>query len=83
MLEQENTELSAKLTEVEKKRREDLDFATRLEQDAQAALAELNFTSEEAQRFQLAESDAYAASCSCFGSLGKGCLVVGEEGTFG
>lgn len=83
MSENENKDLAAKLTEVEKRRRQDLDYAARLEQDAQAALAELNFTSEEAQRFKLSESDEYADSCSCLGSVGKGCLVVGEPGTFG
>lgn len=83
MNESGSDELGKKLTAVEKKRHEDKDFAARLEQDPASALAELNFTASEASRFRLAETDAYADSCSCFGSVGRGCLIPDQPGTFG
>ncbi len=78
-----SNDLGEKLTAVEKARREDKDFAQRLEQDPAAALAELKFTAAEASKFRLAATDEYDDSCSCFGSVGKGCLIPNEPGTFG
>jgi hypothetical protein len=43
----------------------------------------LKFTAAEASKFRLAATDEYDDSCSCFGSVGRGCLIPNEPGTFG
>ena len=78
-----NQEHSARLTAAARRLHVDAEFAARFQSDAGAALAELNFTAAQASRVQLEPPNRATDSCSCFGSIGRGCLVVDQPGVWG
>ena len=74
-------DLSEALSAASLKMGQDTALARRAEQDSGDVLAELNLSASGAKNFRIEDNGLRTDSCWCLiGSLGRGCLIVGEIG---